>query len=177
MDWGTTNRRVYMIDDGEVVRSERDDRGVSAVGKAGFASEVEGIRSRFGDLPMLLAGMIGSNIGWRMAPYVPAPAGLSALAEAMLWIDPRTAIVPGLSTIEHGRRDSTQGDPMRSDPVRCDVAARMADAAHETVHILADPGLGALYAAAIEANGRQAGVIDSNVVFAAGIIRIGALIA
>jgi 2-keto-3-deoxy-galactonokinase len=31
VDWGTTNRRAYLIEDGRAVRSERDDRGVTAV--------------------------------------------------------------------------------------------------------------------------------------------------
>jgi 2-dehydro-3-deoxygalactonokinase len=74
VDWGTTNRRVFLIEDGKVVRTERDDHGVTAVPNGGFEQEVAGIRARFGDLPMLLAGMVGANIGWRVAPYVPAPA-------------------------------------------------------------------------------------------------------
>ncbi len=96
VDWGTTNRRVYRIEKGAVVRTERDDRGVTAV--ADFASEAAVIRARFGDLPMLLAGMVGSNIGWQVAPYVPAPAGVAELAASLLRIDDRTMIVPGVST-------------------------------------------------------------------------------
>ncbi|MCR5869384.1 MULTISPECIES: 2-dehydro-3-deoxygalactonokinase [unclassified Sphingomonas] len=96
VDWGTTNRRIYLIENGAVVRTERDERGVTAV--TDFAGEAAAIRARFGDLPMLLAGMVGSNIGWRVAPYVPAPAGVSDLAATLLRIDDRTMIVPGVST-------------------------------------------------------------------------------
>lgn len=94
IDWGTTNRRVFLIEDGQVVRTERDGRGVTAV--QDFEAEAADIRARFGDLPMLMAGMVGSNIGWRAAPYVPAPAGIDALAAKLLRIDARTAIVPGV---------------------------------------------------------------------------------
>lgn len=111
VDWGTTNRRVYRIEDGAVVRTERDDRGVTAV--QDFAGEAAAIRHRFGDLPMLLAGMVGSNIGWRVAPYVPAPAGVGELAANLLRIDERTAIVPGASTLADGRPDVMRGEEVQ----------------------------------------------------------------
>ena len=107
VDWGTTNRRVYRIENGAVVHTERDDRGVTFV--SDFAGEAAAIRARFGDLPMLLAGMVGSNIGWQAAPYVPAPAGVSELAASLLRTDERTMIVPGVST---------QADVMRGEEVQ-----------------------------------------------------------
>jgi 2-dehydro-3-deoxygalactonokinase len=279
VDWGTTNRRVFLIEDGKVVRTERDDHGVTAVAKGGFEQEVAGIRARFGDLSMLLAGMVGANIGWRVAPYVPAPAGIDELVAGLLRIDDRTAIVPGISSVENGRADImrgeetqffgalaaglappdallaqpgthckwaeiqngrvmhfvtamtgelfsllrkhgllaaqlgaevTLGDAFRAGLVEgrkrdlaaslfgirasfmlgqrddadaasyasglligSDVAARMAETSHEIVHVLADPALGGLYVAAIEANGRSARLVDSHSAFVAGIIAIG----
>ena len=95
IDWGTTNRRVYRIEDGAVTATERDALGVTAV--SDFAGELAAIRARFGDLPVLMAGMVGSTIGWREARYVPAPAGLEDLGQNLLRIDERTAIVPGVS--------------------------------------------------------------------------------
>ncbi|HEY0623948.1 2-dehydro-3-deoxygalactonokinase [Sphingomonas sp.] len=111
VDWGTTNRRVYRIEGGAVVRTERDDRGVTAV--QDFAGEAAAIRERFGDLPMLLAGMVGSNIGWQPAPYVPAPAGVGELAASLLHLDERTAIVPGVSTLADGRPDVMRGEEVQ----------------------------------------------------------------
>lgn len=277
VDWGTTNRRVYLIEAGAVARTERDDRGVTAV--EDFAQEANGIRARFGDLPMLLAGMVGSNIGWQAAPYVAAPAGIPELAANLLRIDDRTAIVPGVSTLADGRPDVMRGEEVqllgavaaglvppdallaqpgthckwaemaggrlagfttamtgelfallrthgllatqlqgevtadrafrdgvedakrrdlaaslfgiraakmlgtRADAdaasyasgllIGSDVAARLATSGHDTVHILAGPELGTLYAAAIEANGRAAVHVDSHAAFVAGIIAIG----
>ena len=44
-----------------------------------------------------MAGMIGSNRGWKEAPYVPSPAGIDDLvAKARLGGRPE-AIVPGVS--------------------------------------------------------------------------------
>lgn len=56
-----------------MARSERDDRGVTATAKDGFEEETAALRSAFGDLPMLLAGVVGPTVGWRVAPYAPAP--------------------------------------------------------------------------------------------------------
>jgi 2-dehydro-3-deoxygalactonokinase len=111
VDWGTTNRRVFLIEDGQVVRTERDNQGVTSV--QDFAGEAAAIRQRFGDLPMLLAGMVGSNIGWQVAPYVSAPAGIAELAANLLRIDDRTAIVPGISTLVDGRPDVMRGEEVQ----------------------------------------------------------------
>src|SRR5215210_3466403 len=98
VDWGTTNRRAWLIgDDGEVSDSFEDDLGLLAVPEGGFPAAAAAIRHRLGDHPMILAGMVGSNRGWREAPYVRCPAGADALAGAIAWIEPgRTGIVPGV---------------------------------------------------------------------------------
>ncbi|WP_373458499.1 2-dehydro-3-deoxygalactonokinase [Sphingomonas faeni] len=113
VDWGTSNRRAFRIEESVVVASERDDRGAATVGAGEYEAEVAGIRDRLGDLPMLLAGMVGSNIGWRSVPYVAAPAGLPDIAAAVDRIDDRTAIVPGLSY-----RDGLHADVMRGEEVQ-----------------------------------------------------------
>jgi len=113
VDWGTTNRRAFRIEDGNIFATERDDRGAANVAAVDYEAEVAGIRDRLGDLPMLLAGMVGSNIGWRSVPYVAAPAGLTDVAAALEWIDDRTAIVPGL-----WYRDGFHADVMRGEEVQ-----------------------------------------------------------
>ena len=282
VDWGTTNRRVYVIEDGRVLASTRDARGVTAIAPGGFEAEVAALRTAHGDLPILLAGMIGSNIGWHAAPYVPCPAGLDALAGALLWVDAQTAIVPGVSVRTADRTDVMRGEEVQllgaaaaglvpPDALLCqpgthckwaklaggrildfttamtgelfallrahgllaaqlggdalpgaafdagvaegrnrdlaaslfgiraakllgvrddadaaayasglligaDVAARLAGSDAATVHILADPALGALYTAAIEAHGRSTRLVDSHTAFGAGIVVLGAML-
>jgi 2-dehydro-3-deoxygalactonokinase len=115
VDWGTTNRRVYAIGaDGGVLATERDDRGLLATPREAFADDVADIRRRFGDAPVLCAGMVGSVRGWVEVPYVDCPAGLGQLAAHLHWIEPgRTAIVPGLAV-----RDSDHPDVMRGEEVQ-----------------------------------------------------------
>lgn len=112
VDWGTTNRRIYAItDDGAVAETLRDDRGATTVGD--YPAEIAAMRSRFGDHPMLLAGMVGSNIGWRTIPYAPAPAGAEALAQALAEVAPGVFIVPGVSFQDGARADVMRGEEVQ----------------------------------------------------------------
>lgn len=116
VDWGTTNRRGYLVSaDGSCTDEMEDDRGIMSVEPGGFPAAVQQIRERLGDKPLLMAGMIGSNRGWIEAPYVPCPAGLSDLAERLVWAEEgRAAIVPGLSYLG----DDDTADVMRGEEVQ-----------------------------------------------------------
>lgn len=115
VDWGTTNRRAWRLDPGGAVAGEmEDDRGILAVPEGGFPSAVAEIRGRLGDLPMLMAGMVGSNRGWVEAPYVPCPAGLPELAAYSHWIEAeRAAIVPGVAFDRDGAADVMRGEEVQ----------------------------------------------------------------
>ena len=113
IDWGTTNRRTYVVANGQVEHSERDDRGTTAIGPGQFEHEIASVRERFGDLPVLMAGMVGSSIGWCEAPYVGCPAGIEDLAAELLWCDARTAIIPGLSLLDRERADVMRGEEIQ----------------------------------------------------------------
>jgi 2-dehydro-3-deoxygalactonokinase len=114
VDWGTTNRRAYRVDSsGACVAEFEDDRGALSVPKGEFPAAAAEIRTRLGDLPLLLAGMAGSNRGWIDAPYVPCPSGTDDLARNLVWPGEREAIVPGLS-YQHGDR----ADVMRGEEVQ-----------------------------------------------------------
>ncbi len=113
-DWGTTNRRAYLIDcSGTCVAEFEDDKGILSVPHEGFASAVAEIRERLGDKPLLLAGMVGSNRGWVEAPYVRCPAGIPELAQALIWPGGREAIVPGVSYVGQGRADVMRGEEVQ----------------------------------------------------------------
>ncbi|MBW4330295.1 2-dehydro-3-deoxygalactonokinase [Stakelama sp. CBK3Z-3] len=127
VDWGTTNRRAYMMSgEGTVLKTERDDRGLTAVEPGRFGEEAAAIRQRFGDLPILCAGMVGSVRGWADAGYRPCPVTIDDLARQLCWVEPgRTAIVSGASHV-----DGQRGDVMRGEEVQLlgAVAAGLAPA-------------------------------------------------
>jgi len=113
LDWGTTNRRAYRVEDGRIAATLRSPQGVSTMPADGYPGELAAIRAELGDLPVLMAGMVGSTIGWRVAPYVAVPADIADIAGALTWIDDRTAIVPGLSFAQ-----GNHGDVMRGEEVQ-----------------------------------------------------------
>lgn len=113
IDWGTTNRRVYVIDDGKIVVTERDAVGVVAVPPDGFEAEIGRLASRHGRLPMLMAGMVGSNRGWVDAGYVACPATLDSVAAALVRPADGIAIVPGVRQIVDGRGDVMRGEEVQ----------------------------------------------------------------
>lgn len=135
VDWGTTNRRAYRTDgDGRLAAQFEDDLGVTAVLPGGFDAAVAAIRATLGDFPMLMAGMVGSTRGWREAAYVPCPAGIEALAHAILLVEPgRTGIVPGVS--QHGAMGA---DVMRGEEVQ--VLGAIADGTVPADGLVCHPG-------------------------------------
>lgn len=114
VDWGTTNRRAYLLDaDGRQRGEFEDGQGVLTVPAGGFSAAVAEIRARLGDKPLLMAGMIGSNRGWVEAPYVPCPAGIAELAGGLAWAADDVAIVPGVSFADGQRADVMRGEEVQ----------------------------------------------------------------
>ena len=114
VDWGTTNRRAYLIDlHGACVEEFEDDKGILNVPSGGFEEALAEIRAKLGEGPMLLAGMVGSNRGWIEAPYVPCPAGFLELAEKLVPCpDGSAVIVPGVS-FANGSMDVMRGEEVQ----------------------------------------------------------------
>ena len=115
VDWGTTNRRAYRLDrNGAVIAEMEDDAGAATLAAHEFPGAVARITEQLGPAPLLLAGMVGSNRGWREAPYVPCPASLADLARHLLWVEPgRVAIVPGVSWTAPGKADVMRGEEVQ----------------------------------------------------------------
>ena len=114
VDWGTTNRRAYLLDaSGSCTREFEDDAGVLSVPAGGFPAAVAEIRDKLGDKPLLLAGMIGSNRGWVEAPYVACPGGLEEIVAGLKRPSDREAIVPGMSFVGGGHADVMRGEEVQ----------------------------------------------------------------
>ncbi|WP_294278928.1 2-dehydro-3-deoxygalactonokinase [uncultured Sphingomonas sp.] len=115
IDWGTTNRRIYVLTaDGAVLDTVRDDRGVLAMTPGDYPNEIAAIRVRFGALSIIAAGMVGSTRGWREAAYVPAPADLPTLAGAATRVpELDVTIVPGVSLLTDTRADVMRGEEVQ----------------------------------------------------------------
>ncbi len=118
IDWGTTNRRAYLLDDGgKLARVHADDQGMLAV-KGNFAAS---LRDLLASMQMtrgqvLMSGMVGSRNGWCDVPYLPVSRPLDQLASAMVAVESQLdgvtcQIVPGYrATDDAGMPDVMRGE-------------------------------------------------------------------
>lgn len=99
-DWGTTNLRAWTLDGaGQVVAHKEFDLGVSKLQPGQAAKRFrDEVRPALGAerTPAMLCGMVGSTLGWTVAPYADCPAGLPELAARLTEVEPGVRIVPGL---------------------------------------------------------------------------------
>jgi 2-dehydro-3-deoxygalactonokinase len=102
-DWGTTNLRAWVLGaDGRVEAAREFPLGVSKLqpGEAArlFREEVHPLMAAE-SLPAVLCGMIGSTLGWTVAPYLDCPIDLEGLRRGLFRVaepGPPVWIVPGL---------------------------------------------------------------------------------
>ena len=103
IDWGTSNRRAYLVDAAGTCLSERaDDQGMLAA-RPDFAGSFARLLAALDvapDVPVVASGMVGSAQGWREVPYLDIEVPLDALPDSLVCIDdPRAGrpclIVPG----------------------------------------------------------------------------------
>ncbi|MFM9936832.1 MAG: 2-dehydro-3-deoxygalactonokinase [Novosphingobium sp.] len=105
-DWGTSHLRLWLCA-GDTVLDSRTGPGLAPLNAAGhraadvFVAEIAPWRRAHGVLGALLCGMVGSNIGWADAGYVPCPAVPQDLADAAKNViasdGSHSLIVPGLA--------------------------------------------------------------------------------
>lgn len=112
IDWGTSARRIYLIDqDGNVRAEERDSRGVASVKSDEYPGLVANIRQRLGPWPVIAAGMAGSRMGWIETPYVQAPAGVEEIAKSAICLaSENVTVLPGVAQSAAGHADVMRGE-------------------------------------------------------------------
>ena len=98
-DWGTTNGRLMLCDaHGRVLDTRKVPGAAEARGRfaAVFDAATGEWRGTHGELPVILCGMAGSTLGWLEVPYLPCPADLTELDDALSSPRPGVFIVPGM---------------------------------------------------------------------------------
>jgi 2-dehydro-3-deoxygalactonokinase len=101
VDWGSTNRRAYLVGENGAVLEQRED-GLGVFGGGGdFASSLRGLIGDWRDTHgarVFLSGMIGSRNGWQEVQYLETPISLDRLAQfcVPLNADGEVHIVPGV---------------------------------------------------------------------------------
>jgi len=99
IDWGSTNLRAWHYQDGVCLDERRSEAGVTRLGDRTpgevFASVTAGWPVN--DVPVVMAGMVGSNAGWLSVPYLSCPVALGEIAGRLTRVEDKAWIVPGLS--------------------------------------------------------------------------------
>lgn len=140
-DWGSSFMRLHLCEAGASTRVLKTANGPGIKfcvdPEAAFFDVAGPWLEREGPLPVVLAGMVGSNVGWIDCPYAPCPANLDDLAARMTRFEARgvpIAIVPGIScTNIFGLPDVMRGEEAQ-------VFGWLADAPDEGRRIMCLPG-------------------------------------
>jgi 2-dehydro-3-deoxygalactonokinase len=149
-DWGTSRLRLYLCDRAGNVLARGAGEGASVPDCAGrFAAAVAPWDQAHGVLPAVLAGMVGSSIGWREVPYLRCPANPSAIADAALRFeadDRAIAILPGLSC----RGKTGAPDVLRGEETQILGALRLHPELTKGRHLLCLPGTHTKWVAVVD---------------------------
>lgn len=104
IDWGSTNLRAWLYKQGLCMDSLNSESGVTRLQgqtpQQVFSRLMQPWFQEYGELPTLMAGMVGSNAGWQAVPYLPCPVSLGEIAHHLTPVHspnmPGIHIIPGL---------------------------------------------------------------------------------
>jgi 2-dehydro-3-deoxygalactonokinase len=122
VDWGTSNARFLLVAENGTIIEHRVGPGIGQIDGAAAIEQIcfDAISDWIAynpQLPVIMAGMVGSNIGWHMAGYADTPATLEDIASGMLMFEARGTdfnIAPGLATTHSdGLPDVMRGEEVQ----------------------------------------------------------------
>lgn len=122
IDWGTTNRIGYLLDqNGNILETRRDDLGLRSITQMSFREAFYAMADPWAkvnqNIPALLSGMVGASTGWLEAPYCKLPIGEEDLARVVKKVpsNDRIWIVPGIACYDNnGLRDVIRGEEVQA---------------------------------------------------------------
>jgi len=104
-DWGSTNLRLWLVEDGIAVKKAASPFGITRMQNQSFPAVLQGMLQQMqiaqSDISRIyIAGMAGSNVGWQQANYLHCPVSLNALGTSLTQVDPgwpaQAGIIPGV---------------------------------------------------------------------------------
>ncbi|ELY7393391.1 2-dehydro-3-deoxygalactonokinase [Cronobacter universalis] len=112
IDWGSTNLRAWLFQDEQCLESRQSEAGVTRLNgrtpEAVLAQVTAGWRNNA--TPVVMAGMVGSNAGWKIAPYLPCPARFADIGSQLTMVAERVFIIPGLCVSRDDNRNVMRGE-------------------------------------------------------------------
>lgn len=112
IDWGSTNLRAWLYQGEKCLESRQSEAGVTRLnGRSPQAVLAEVTDNwREDDTPVVMAGMVGSNVGWKIAPYLPVPVLFSAIGQQLTSVGDNIWIIPGLSVSRDDNHNVMRGE-------------------------------------------------------------------
>lgn len=112
IDWGSTNLRAWLYQGEQCLESRQSEAGVTRLNGKSPEAVLAEVTDAWcdGATPVVMAGMIGSNVGWKIAPYLPVPASFSAIGEHVTSVGDNIWIIPGLSVSREDNHNVMRGE-------------------------------------------------------------------
>ena len=122
IDWGTTNRRAYLLNhEGIILDSYVDGDGLTNIRDGAYEASLKVLAApwvaQWGSLPILMSGMIGASTGWLDAGYCLVPVDSEGLSKELVCVskEKNIWIVPGVRTTDSsGNPDVIRGEEVQS---------------------------------------------------------------
>lgn len=123
IDWGTTNFRAFLMDSNHQLQQKIErPMGLLQVKDGNFADVLQALLSEwladFTDLPVYMAGMVGSAKGWHNVAYIETPASPERLWHQAFHFQlpwkPKAVIFPGVcDTVQEQEYDVMRGEEIQ----------------------------------------------------------------
>ena len=113
VDWGSTQLRGWLIRNGQCVETKQLPLGITRLNGRSpadvFAEHLAPWRGAQA-LPVLMAGMIGSDAGWQAVPYLDCPTAIDAPGRQLCAVAEGVWIIPGLKIEQDGDFNVMRGE-------------------------------------------------------------------
>ncbi|VUS99892.1 putative 2-dehydro-3-deoxygalactonokinase DgoK1 [Klebsiella pasteurii] len=112
IDWGSTNLRAWLYQDDQCLESRQSEAGVTRLNGHSPAAVFSEITTGWRDsaTPVVMAGMVGSNVGWKVAAYLPVPVDFSAIGQQLTPAGDKVWIIPGLCVSRDDNQNVMRGE-------------------------------------------------------------------
>lgn len=112
IDWGSTNLRAWLYQGDHCLDNRQSEAGVTRLNGKSPAAVLAEVTTdwREENMPVVMAGMVGSNVGWKVAPYLSIPARFSSIGEQLTSVGDNIWIIPGLCVSHDDNHNVMRGE-------------------------------------------------------------------
>lgn len=123
IDWGSSNLRGWRVENGQCVAHLHSDRGIKTISDQQFEAELLSFIAPWREwieanqIPLLMAGMVGSDLGWLDSGYQLLPMLVTEIATGMISLPcslkTQVWLRPGLAVNEPRQANVMRGEEVQ----------------------------------------------------------------